>query len=163
MIYIYLMKTKLFRFFALASLVFFFNGCTPDEVETTQDQFKPLKIRVTLADPITQSDELSAISNWLSVQGTFNQSINGNIPNQVGQNTIEYSTTAVPNTPIYLVITYFNIIGGDGLGGLLYQCNTVNLEVIYNGQTVYTESREMGSEGGPCGDGYQWTFNYTVQ
>ena len=163
MIYIYLMKTKLFRFFALASLVFFFNGCTPDEVETTQDQFKPLKIRVTLADPITQSDELSAISNWLSVQGTFNQSINGNIPNQVGQNTIEYSTTAVPNTPIYLVITYFNIIGGDGLGGLLYQCNTVNLEVIYDGQTVYTESREMGSEGGPCADGYQWTFNYTVQ
>jgi hypothetical protein len=157
------MRTRLFHFLALASLVFFFNGCTPDEVETTQDQFKPLKIRVTLADPITQSDELSAISNWLSVQGTFNQSINGNIPNQVGQNTIEYSTTAVPNTPIYLVITYFNIIGGDGLGGLLYQCNTVNLEVIYNGQTVYTESREMGSEGGPCGDGYQWTFNYTVQ
>jgi hypothetical protein len=163
MIYIYFMRTRLFHFLALASLVFFFNGCTPDEVETTQDQFKPLKIRVTLADPITQSDELSAISNWLSVQGTFNQSINGNIPNQVGQNTIEYSTTAVPNTPIYLVITYFNIIGGDGLGGLLYQCNTVNLEVIYNGQTVYTESREMGSEGGPCGDGYQWTFNYTVQ
>jgi hypothetical protein len=93
------MKTKLFRVLALASLVFFFNGCTPDEVETTQDQFKPLIIRVTLANPITPSDEINAISNWLSVGGTFNQSINGNVPNQVGQNTIEYNTTAVPNTP----------------------------------------------------------------
>ena len=157
------MKTKLLLFSAMAFVMLCFNGCTPDEVVTAQAQFKPLVIRVTLANPITPSDEINAISNWLSVGGTFIQSINGNVPNQVGQNTIEYNTTAVPNTPLYLVITYFNIIGGDGLGGLLYQCNTVNLEVIYDGQTVYTESREMGSEGGPCADGYQWTFNYTVQ
>ena len=157
------MKTKLLLFSAMAFVMLCFNGCTPDEVVTAQAQFKPLVIRVTLANPITPSDEINAISNWLSVGGTFIQSINGNVPNQVGQNTIEYNTTAVPNTPLYLVITYFNITGGDGLGGILYQCNTVNLEVIYDGQTVYTESREMGSEGGPCADGYQWTFNYTVQ
>ncbi len=157
------MRTRLFHFLALASLVFFFDGCTPDEVETTQDQFKPLKIRVTLANPITPSDESANISNILSVGGTFYQSISGNVPNQVGQNTIEYNTTAVPNTPLYLIISYFNVIGGDGLGGPLYQCNTVNLEVIYDGQTVYTESKEMGSDDGTCADGLQWTVNYTIQ
>ena len=163
MIYIYFMKTKLIRFFALASLVFFFNGCTPDEVETTQDQFKPLIIRVTLADPIVQSNELNFESNVLNVGGSFvnELSLDGSVPNQVGQNTIEVNTTAVANSPIYLGIVYVHMIGWDGVDGI-YQCNTVNLQIIYDGQTVFNESKQMGSDDGTCGDGLEWDLNVTL-
>ncbi len=144
-------------------VLFFALGCSPEEQENTENQFKPLKIRVTLLDPITQSNEAEGVGNWLQVSGTFNQSINGNIPNQVGQNSLEYNGTAAANTPIYLVINYYDMIGANGFGGLLYECNTVNLQIIYDGQVVYTESKEMGSDDGTCGDGYLWTVNYTLQ
>ena len=46
------MKTKLLLFSALAFVMLCFNGCTPEEVETAQAQFKPLKIVVTIDDVI---------------------------------------------------------------------------------------------------------------
>jgi len=152
------MKTKLILFSALAFVILCFNGCTPEEVETTQSQFKPLIIRVTLADPI------AAGYNVLNVGGSFvaGLSLDGSVPNQVGQNTVEVNTTAVANSPVYLGIEYIHVTGYDALDSPIYQCNTVNLQIIYDGQTVFNESKQLGSEGGPCGDGYEWIVNYTL-
>jgi len=157
------MKTKLFRVLALASLVFFFNGCTPDEVETTQDQFKPLIIRLTLTEPIAQSSLALGTYDRLYVQSTyFTETIDGEYPNQAGRNSIEYSTTALSNSSISFYIDYLHLLGTDVSGYPIYQCNTLNLELIYNGQTVYNQSRDLGSEDGTCPDGHAWQVSYTL-
>ena len=167
MIYIYFMKTKLIRFFALASLVFFFNGCTPDEVETTQDQFKPLKLKVTLANPIHASNETDDTNplfqsyNGLEVSWNYGgQSLLGEYPNQVGQNQIELNTTAVSNTPIIISLNYGDYV----VNGLTtnFTCNTVTTEVTYNNVVIYSQTRELGSEDGTCGDGFEWGINITL-
>ena len=156
------MKTKLILFLALAFVMLSFNGCTPDEVITAQDQFKPLIIRVSIANPIVQSSELNSQYDGLFVQGSYiSQTLDGSVPNQVGQNTIEVNTTAVSNTPLYLYINYMHMIGWDDIDGI-FQCNTVNLQIIYDGQTVFNESKQMGSEDSTCGDGIEWEVNYTL-
>jgi hypothetical protein len=157
------MKTKLPLFSALAFVALCFNGCTPDEAVTTQNQFKPLIIRVTLANPITQSSEALGTIDQLSVQdNNFMQTISGEFPNQVGLGIIERSTTAVSNTPLVVYVDYLHINGYDALENPIYQCNTVNLELIFDGQTVYSESRNLGSEDGSCPDGYAWAVSYTL-
>lgn len=162
MIYIYFMKTKLIRFFALASLVFFFNGCTPDEVETTQDQFKPLKLKVTLANPIhaasmVETNPLYFSANILGVFWNYGwQELDGEYPNQVGQNQIELNATAVSNTSIVIDIGYTDVMG------LTYSCNTVTAEITFNGAVVYSQSRTLGGEDGTCGDGVEWPISITL-
>ena len=165
MIYIYFMKTRLIRFFALASLVFFFNGCTPDEVETTQDQFKPLKIRVTLADPIhaassVETDPLYFSANGLGVFWNYgSQELNGEFPNQVGQSEIEMNATAVSNTSLVIHVGYWDVMA---LSSVTYFCNTVTAEITFNGVIIYSQSRTLGSEDGTCGDGTDWDINITL-
>ena len=161
------MKTKLLLFSALAFVMLCFNGCTPDEVVTAQAQFKPLLIRMTLANPIVQNDLQQGIQNLAGVSGYNCQlGLSGYVPNQVGQSIIEYTTTAVPNTALYYVISYQHQNGTTPIGSQLlpvYQCNSVNFEIVYDGQTVFNETKEMGSLDGTCGDGSQWNVNYTLQ
>jgi len=157
------MKTRLILLSAMAFVMLCFNGCTPDEVETTQDQFKPLVITVTLASPIVQSNyDLNYSEDILSVTGIlggagFLQEINGEFPNQVGLSNIQLDRTAVSNTSLLLGISYLHLIDLD-----TYQCNTVSVEVIFNGQTIFYESRELGSDDGSCGDGSEWDINITL-
>jgi hypothetical protein len=161
------MKTKLLLFSALAFVILCFNGCTPEEVETTQAQFKPLIVRVTLTNPIFQYDAQQGIFNQLNVQSLsgfgYVAMLSGNVPNHVGQNSLEYSSTALANTPLSLSIGYIHQNGFASPGIAVYQCESVNCEIIYDGQTVYNESREVGSLDGTCPDGTGWVVYYTLQ
>ena len=161
------MSSKLFFPFLAAFVMLCFNGCTPDEVETTQDQFKPLKLKVTLANPIHASndtdpfDPLYSSYNGLEVGWNYGgQNLYGEFPNQVGQNQIELNTTAVSNTPILIGIHYADEV----ITGLTtnYTCNLVTAELTYDNQVIYTQTRELGSGDGTCGDGYEWEINITL-
>ena len=164
--YIYYMKTKLLLFTALVFVMLCFNGCTPEEVQTTQGQFKPLIIKVTLTNPILQYNAELGIFNQLIVQSLsgfgYVAMLSGNVPNQVGQNSLQYSSTAVANTPLSLSISYTSQNGFNSQGSSIYQCENVNCEIIYDGVTVYSETREVGSLDGSCPDGAGWVVNYTV-
>jgi hypothetical protein len=168
MIYIYFMKTKLFRVLALASLVFFFNGCTPDEVETTQDQFKPLKIVVTIDDAI-QAPVNQYVNNILSVYGygTANMVLQSAVPNNVGLNSVEYNGTAVSNTPLNINVYYYDQTGITFYPGtenftINYDCDEITVSVYFDNTLVYQESRFLGSEDGSCPDGNNWIIQYTL-
>ena len=154
--YICYMKTKLLLFSATAFVMLCFNGCTPEEVQTTQDQFKPLIIRVTLANPIASG--WPVVNNYLLLNSIFcSVGLMNNVPNQVGQSIVECNTTAVSNTNLQLPIEYVYSVNDQ-----LFQCNTVLCEIIYDGQIVFSESRDMGSYNGTCGDGDHWLVNYTL-
>jgi hypothetical protein len=160
------MKTKLLLFSALAFVILCFNGCTPEEVETTQNQFKPLIIRVTLADPITANDEINNLYNNLGLAGSNAQgNLSGSVPNQVGQNVIEVNTTAVSNTQLFYTISYIDLIGLQGVGKAatpVFDCNEVHFELIYDGQTLINDTKVMGSDDGTCPDGQIWGINFTL-
>jgi hypothetical protein len=151
------MKTKLLLFSSMAFVMLCFNGCTPEEVQTTQDQFKPLIIRLTLANPIASG--WPAVNNYLMLNSTFCAlGLMNTVSNQVGQSVVECNTTAVSNTNLILPIQYVHSVNYEQS----FQCNTVLCEIIYNGQIVFSESRDMGSFNGPCGDGDSWVVNYTL-
>lgn len=161
------MSSKLFFPFLAALIMLCFNGCTPEEVQTTQDQFKPLKLKVTLANPIHASNDtdpanpLYASYNGLEVFWNYGgQSLLGEYPNQVGQNQIELNGTAVSNTPIVIGISYSDVV----ISGLTvdFTCNTVTAEVTYDNQVIYSQSRELGSDDNTCGDGFEWNINLTL-
>jgi len=160
------MKFNQLLFPALVFVMLCFNGCTPDEVQTTQDQFKPLTVRVTLAEPITVNDELNDLYNNLTLVGTnASGGLSGSVPNQVGQNIIEVNTTAVENTQLNYSIVYIDLIGLQGVGKAatpVYECNSVTFELIYDGQTLINETMTMGSDDGTCPDGETWGISYTL-
>lgn len=157
------MKTKLLLFSVLAFTVLCFNGCTPEEVQTTQDQFKPLVIKVTLANPIHSCSETKTeiISNTLQVLCSYGaQELNGLYSNQVGQNQIVYNATALTNQSLSLIVHYSDVLVTQN--SVIYYCNTVTTQIFFDGQLVFEQSRDMGSEDGTCGDGYEWNINFTL-
>ena len=156
------MKTKLLLFSAMAFVMLCFNGCTPEEVQTTQDQFKPLVLKVTLANPIHEATgdvEGSTSANFLGVDWGYGfQSLDGSIPNQVGETQIAFNTTSMSNTPLVIQVGYVDV----AFNPITYFCNTVTTEVIFDGQVIYSQSRDLGSEDGTCGDGFEWNINITL-
>lgn len=149
------MKSKLLICSALVFVVLCFNRCTPEEVQTTQDQFKPLSLKVTLANPIKP---LSDALNSLEVEWNYGvQSLNNNIPNQVGMNELILNTTAVPNTPLMISIDYFDFFV------VTNYCNTVTVEIEFNGQVIFYQQRDLGGAAVTnCGDGNHWDINFTI-
>lgn len=157
------MKTKLLLFSALAFAMLCFNGCTPDEVVTAQEQFKPLIIKVTLANPIHSCSETDTqiIGNALQVQCAYGlQTLNGLYNNQVGQNQIIYNATALSNQSLTILVGYNDFLITEN--PVIYYCNTVTTQIIFDGQVVYEQSRDMGSQDGTCGDGFEWYVNLTL-
>jgi hypothetical protein len=143
-----------------------FNGCTPDEVETTQDQFKPLIIRATIGEPIQPIGGVAPL-NALSIQCNLGVSgLSSSVPNNVGQNVIELSGTAVANTLISCNLTYYDYAYNSAMTSVLTDCDPVTVEIVYDGVVVFQETRDLGGVGGavtPCGDGVGWNINYTLQ
>ena len=155
------MKTRLFLFVVLITVTLGIGGCNPDEVEAAESQSKTLIIRATLADPIVATNVLQNTSNILAIGGTFNApGLVGTNPSSVGQNQIEILQTAASNTALWIQLVYTDQIGADFLTGVpFYECNTVSVEVIFDGQTIYTTQFEMGSWDGTCTDGYIKNIN----
>jgi hypothetical protein len=155
------MKTKLLLFSALAFVILCFNGCTPDEVQTTQDQFKPLIIRATTSTPIHAP--LNGGENFLNIGCQFGgQEINGNYPAQQGQNQIEIVTTSVANTPLNIHIQYYDAWPFDPDNSPVWNgdCSDIQLQVIYDNVIVFDQVRSLGGAQNVattiCGYGSFW-------
>jgi hypothetical protein len=174
------MKTKLLLFSALALVILCFNGCTPEEVETTQDQFKPLIIRVTSSKPVLDCSPNLAMEADLLIldyQG-MQLSINGSYPNQVGDSIVEYIGTAVSNTPLYFTVTrldydnhYDSVTNTFQLSSNSNSCAAVTVEIEFNGTVVFLGQKDLGSwptnttlphMGLICGDGNTWNVSFTL-
>lgn len=146
------------RLLSLLLIVMTFCGCTPDP----ENSLKTLIIRATLADPITYSNYLQNTNNSFAIGGTYTApGLTGtNCPTCVGQNQIEILQTAASNTAILIQLVYVDQIGADFLTGIpSYECNTVTTEVIFDGQTIYSNQSEMGSTDGTCADGHTKNIN----
>ena len=160
------MKNKLLLFSSLAFVMLCFNGCTPDEVETVQNEFKPLVMRVTVDEPIEACDGANSL-NTLSLNTSLGyQYLTGTIPNNVGQNTLEIIGTAVPNTNIQCGTGYQDWVTNSSGTALISDCAAVTLEIIYDGITVYQETKILGGYGDgdtSCGDGTGFGTNFTLQ
>jgi len=151
------MKTKLLLFSALALIMLCFNGCT------NQFQPKPLVIKVTLANPIHSCSASGSpvTANVLEVYSNANglQELNGLFLNQVGQDEIVFNTVAASTQAQVIVINYLDFLNANPD---VYYCNTVTAQITFDGEIVYEESRQMGSEDATCGDGFEWHINFTL-
>jgi|GEM_PF-5636320 len=150
------MKTKLLLFSALALIMLCFNGCT------NQFQPKPLVIKVTLANPIHSCSASGSqiTENIFEVQTGYGlQELNGLFPNQVGQDQIVFNTDASSTSAQVVVINYLDFLNANPD---VYYCNTVTTQITFDGEIVYEESRQMGSEDATCGDGFEWHINFTL-
>ena len=159
------MSSKLFFPFLAAVIMLGFNGCTPDEVETVQNEFKPLVMRVTVDEPIQACDGANSY-NTLSLNTSLGyQYLSGTIPNNVGQNMLEISGTAVSNTNIQCGTGYQDWATNSSGTALISDCAAVTLEIIYDGITVYQETKILGGYGDgdtSCGDGTGFGINITL-
>lgn len=162
------MKTKLLLFSAMAFVMLCFNGCSPDEVVTAQDQFKPLVIRASTATPIHAP--LNGGENFLTLGCQYgNQQINGNYPAQQGQNQVEIVTTAVANTPLNISILYYDAWPVDPDTSPVWNgaCADIHLQVIYDNVIVFDQVRSLGGAQNVattiCGYGSLWQEVVTVQ
>lgn len=145
------------RLFCLLLIVMTFCGCTPD----SENSSKTLIIRATLSDPITSSNALQSTSNTFALGGTYNApGLIGSSPQAVGQNQIEILQTAASNTALWVQVVYTDQIGANFLTGIpIFECNTVTIEVIFDGQTIHSSQQIMGSTDGTCADGYIKNIN----
>lgn len=146
------------RLFCLLLIVMTFCGCTPD----SENGLKTLIIRATLADPITYSNYLQNTNNIFAIGGTYTApGLTGtNCPTCVGQNQIEILQTAASNTALWVQVVYTDQIGANFLTGIpIFECNTVTIEVIFDGQTIHSSQHIMGSTDGTCADGYIKNIN----
>ena len=156
------MKNKLPLFSALAFIMLCFNGCTPEEVQTTQDQFKPFLIKVSCSEPLTpvtvDSQGIIYLNALTLTAGNYGSSSINGTGNTVGLTEVQLQGTAVSNTPINIDIDYVDIIGVQG-GLVQGDCDLITLEIYFDGNLVYTEQRTMG--GMNCTDYTGWLFTYT--
>jgi hypothetical protein len=160
------MKTKFLLFSALAFVILCSKGCTPDEVETAQDQFKPLKIVVTI-DDVIQAPLNSYVNNLLTVTGTALMGLQSGVPNNVGLNAVEYTGTAVSNSQVFLQLQYLDRTGitlypGTENFTFNYDCDEVKVSIYFDNALVYEESKFLGSQDGTCPDGGYWVIQYTL-
>jgi hypothetical protein len=149
-------------------------SCNPEEedtvsleVENTQSQFKPLTIRATISEPIQQVTSGTALNLMRLVCLLGDRTLSSSVPNNIGQNTIEFNGTAVSNTNLNCILYYqdFEYDMMTNPATLIHNCDSVMVEIIYDGVVVFEESKEMGGtgNGSSCGDGINWSFNYTLQ
>ena len=160
------MKTKLLLFTALAFVMLCFNGCTPEEVQTTQDQFKPYIIRVSTSQPIAPMVITNGViySNIaLGLESNLgNVEIGGGVPDNVGLNQIQIQGTTVANTPLEMDVLYFNQVSTNLSTGVpTYACDVITLEIFFDGVLVYTAQKNMG--GPTCSSTVFWHVNYTFE
>jgi hypothetical protein len=124
-----------------------------------------LIIKVTLANPIHSCSETDTqiIGNALQVLCSYGaQELNGLYSNQVGQNQIVYNATALTNQSLSLIVHYSDVLITESNPAAIYYCNTVTTQIFFDGQVVFEQSRDMGSEDGTCGDGFEWNVNVTL-
>jgi hypothetical protein len=119
-------------------------------------------LKVTLANPIHEATgdvEGSTSANYLGVNWGYGaQSLDGSVPNQVGETQIVFNTTSMSNTPLVIQVGYIDV----AFNPITYFCNTVTTEVIFDGQLIYSQSRNLGSGDSTCGDGEEWVINVTL-
>lgn len=152
------MKTKLLIFSAMAFVMLCFNGCTPDEVVTAQDQFKPYIIRVTSSEPLTpttiDASGLPLINSLcLTVTNVTSSCCT------VGQSQVELQGTAVANTPMNIEIQYWDQLSFQPQPAGVGDCDQITLEIYYDGFLVHTEQRTCG--GANCINSVGWNLYYT--
>ncbi len=167
------MKINSLYLSALLMLAILSISCNPEEedtvsqeVENTQSQFKPLTIRATLSEPIQQVPPGPGMNTLIFQCLLGYQSLRSSVPNHIGQNTIEFNGTAVSNTNLHCTLTYYDCASNSTQNLLISDCDSVMVEIIYDGVVVFQESKEMGGAGDgdqTCGDGTGWSFNYTLQ
>ncbi len=151
-LYIWIMRKTLLFILISALFLFFLASCTPEE----EEQFKPLVIRVKLAEPIEPPTD--NYINTLTVHTTLGYKILSNQnSNDVGKDVVEFEGTAVPNTNVQIV----SLIYQDYSFSLGADCNVLTIQIIYDGVEVFTESKEMGYI--TCPDGQSTSANFTVQ
>lgn len=158
------MKSKLLICSALVFVVLCFNRCTPEEVQTTQDQFKPYIIRVSTSQPITPMVITNGVFyNYMSLgleSNLGNVEIGGGVPDNVGLDQIQIQGTTVANTPLEMDILYGNQVSANLTTGIAtYACDVITLEIFFDGVLVYTAQKNMG--GPTCSSTGFWHVNYT--
>jgi hypothetical protein len=142
-------------------------GCNQDEVETAEEQFKPVLIRMTSSLPIELLNSSAYSSNNFMMLATNfgSSSLSSSVPNNVGQNTVEISTTAVRNTNFYINSWYRNfdiITNGSGVSHIS-ECSEIKYEIYFDGILAFSQTKNMGGViQNPCPDGDFWNFNYTL-
>jgi hypothetical protein len=159
------MKNKLLLFSSLAFVMLCFNGCTPDEVQTTQSQFKPLIIRVTIGEPIQPLGGVDPVNELYVNCNLGSDGLSSTVPNNVGQSVIEFNGTAVSNTLITCNLLYHDYSYNSDLTSVFTDCDTVKVEILFDGVIVFQETRDVGGTGEPglsCGDASSWSVNYTL-
>lgn len=156
------MKNVLILFLSITLFLLGLASCTPEEQENTDNQFKPLIIRTTIEEPIQASPAGSILNgNILTVSSSLgSKSLNGNVSNNVGQNTIEFIGTAVPNTNLFFNVIYSDY-WMDAAGATFSDCDQVIMKIIYDGVVVFEETKDLGYS--TCPDGSNNQVSFTLQ
>jgi hypothetical protein len=161
------MKINLIFFSTVLLMVTLISACSPDDAETpVENQYKPLKIVVTF-DDVIHAPSSSQAMNILSVGGTATMSLNGSVPSNVGQNTIEYNGTATTNTQVLLILSYLDQLGyttdpNTGAFTVNYDCDEVKVSIYHDDVLKYQDTKELGSNDGTCQDAGTWSIQYTL-
>ncbi len=161
------MKINVIFFSTILLMVTLISACSPDDAETpAENQYKPLKIVVTLDDVIHGPGSSQAM-NILSVGGTATMSLNGSSPSNVGQNTLEYNGTATANTQVLLILSYMDQLGyttDPNTGALVmnYDCDEVKVSIYHDNILKYQETKDLGGAVGTCQDYGTWTIQHTL-
>ncbi len=145
-----------------------FNGCNSEEL-------KSLVIRVSSSLPVEYCGSNPYLSgNMLSLEYQEVALIfKGNIPEHIGQNSIEYVGSALPNTTLnFLVIRQDYGSMWDSATSTYYLDNPICCEVLveieFDGEIVYSNQRNIGGyptdlqvgwHDGQCGYGSEWSVN----
>ena len=156
------MKNVILLFSSILLLLVFAAGCSPEEQENTENQFKPLIMRATIDEPIHAAPSGSIVnSHMLFVSTTLGaQTLNSSVPNNIGQSIIEIVGTAVPNTNLFFNVSYSDY-WMDSMGATYSDCDQVKMEIIYDGVVVYEAIKNFGYN--TCPDGVGFNTNFTLQ
>ncbi len=164
------MKIYLVFFSTLLLMVTLISACSQEETEPqpqtpVENEYKPLKIVVTLDEPIQVSS--SQTVNVLGTSGTAIMSLNSAVPSNIGLNSLEYMGTAKVDQQVMLVLSYTDFLGTSvdpNTGAIVsnYDCDEVEVTIYFDGSVVYQVSKNMGSNNGSCTDGTMWTIQHTL-
>ena len=143
-------------------ILVFASGCSPEEQENTESQFKPLIMRVTVDEPIHAPPSDAIVnSNILSVSTSLgSQSLSNMVSNNIGQSIIEITGTAVPNTNLFFNVSYSDY-WLNAMGETFSDCDNVKMEIIYDGALVYEVTKSFGYN--TCPDAIGYNTNFTLQ
>jgi hypothetical protein len=139
-------------------------SCSPDADEAeqqsinAQNQLKTIRIELICEVPISSSDAGVDVLGIFSTGGS--NSLSSTIPNQVGQNTITQTFTALPSSNLYISFSRVNYYTDSSSGLINCVCGDVTLNVYANDALFHTVTKEIGgtdittgSVGCPCPDG----------